>query len=135
MVNGRNRTADTVLYEKNIGDKSYYVVQAVPNTKAKTLYVVTAFIGKEGYKKKAPQLINVEHLDATPDNGSANTSVNSIAQNPASVNRKNLIPQKTAADGRTKSPNVSKNAFDEAVQRMYERMEKEAGRPPRGGVD
>ena len=126
MVNGRNRTADTVLYEKNIGDKSYYVVQAVPNTKAKTLYVVTAFIGKEGYKKEAPQLINVEHLDATPDNGSANTSVNSIAQNPASVNRKNSISQKTAADGRTKSPEVPENAFDAAVRRMNERMAKEA---------
>ena len=58
MVNGRNKTADTVLYEKKIGEKSYYVVQAVPDTKAKTLHIVTAFIGKSGYKKEAPQLIN-----------------------------------------------------------------------------
>lgn len=36
--NGKNRPAPTVLYEKSIGDKSYYVVQAVPDTKAKILY-------------------------------------------------------------------------------------------------
>ena len=54
MEKGRNKTAKTVLYEKSIGEKSYYVVQAVPNTKSKTLYVVTAFIGKRGYKKKTP---------------------------------------------------------------------------------
>ena len=53
---GRNKTADTILYEKNIGTKSYYVVQAVADTKAKTLCIVTAFIGIEGYKKEAPQL-------------------------------------------------------------------------------
>lgn len=52
MVNGKNRTVNTILYEKNIGEKSYYVVQAIPNTNAKTLYIVTAFIGKKGYKKE-----------------------------------------------------------------------------------
>lgn len=52
MVNGKNRTVDTILYEKSIGEKSYYVVQAVPDTNAKTLYIVTAFIGKKGYKKE-----------------------------------------------------------------------------------
>lgn len=43
---------ETVLYEKVIGEKSYYVVQAVVDTKKKTLYIVTAFIRKSGYKKK-----------------------------------------------------------------------------------
>ena len=80
MVNGRNRTADTVLYEKAIGEKAYYVVQAVPNTKAKTLYIVTAFIGKKGYKKEASQLINAKSPDATSEIGSADTSNNIISQ-------------------------------------------------------
>ena len=52
MVNGKNKTADTVLYEKRIGEKSYYVVQAIPDTKVKTLYIVTVFIGKKDIKKK-----------------------------------------------------------------------------------
>lgn len=81
MRDGRNRTADTVLYEKQIGDKSYYVVQAVPDTKAKTLYIVTAFIGKSGYKKEASQLINAKSSDVTAKTGSANASIDSIRNN------------------------------------------------------
>ena len=96
MANGKNKTADTVLYEKNIGEKSYYVVQAVPDTKAKTLYIVTAFIGKEGHKKEAPQLINVVHLDATSKNGSANASNVSIPHYEDSVNRKNSLSEKNS---------------------------------------
>ena len=81
MRDGRNRTADTVLYEKQIGDKSYYVVQAVPDTKAKTLYIVTAFIGRSGYKKEASQLINAKSSDVTVKTGSANASIDSIRNN------------------------------------------------------
>ena len=81
MRDGRNRTADTVLYEKQIGDKSYYVVQAVPDTKAKTLYIVTAFIGRRGYKKEASQLINAKSSDVTVKTGSANASIDSIRNN------------------------------------------------------
>ena len=88
MVNGRNRTVDTVLYEKNIGTKSYYVVQAIPDTKAKTLYIVTAFIGKEGYKKEASQLINAKSLDVTAKPGSANASTDIISQPSDSVKKK-----------------------------------------------
>lgn len=88
MVNGKNKTVDTVLYEKNIGAKSYYVVQAVPDTNAKTLYIVTAFIGKKGYKKEAPQLINAKSLDVTAKTGSADASANSVAQSPNFVKRK-----------------------------------------------
>lgn len=88
MVNGRNRTVDTVLYEKDIGAKSYYVVQAVPDTNAKTLYIVTAFIGKKGYKKEAPQLINAKSLDVTAKTGSADASAKIISQDSDSVKRK-----------------------------------------------
>lgn len=86
MKNGNNKTVDTVLYEKRIGENSYYVIQAVPDTKAKTLYVVTAFIGKPGYKKEASQLINEKNLDATSKNGSVNASKSSISQSEENVN-------------------------------------------------
>lgn len=88
MRNGRNRTADTVLYEKKIGTKSYYVVQAVPDTKAKTLYIVTAFIGNSGYKKEAPQLINANGPDATAKTGSVNASMDNIRNDGEIVNKK-----------------------------------------------
>lgn len=87
MKNGYNRTAQTVLYEKEIGDKSYYVVQAVPDTQAKTLYIVSAFIGEKGYKKSgASQLIDVKNPDATSNNGSVVTPVNSISENSKKIN-------------------------------------------------
>lgn len=125
MSNGRNRTANTVLYEKNIGEKSYYVVQAVPDTKAKTLYVVTAFIGKEGYKKEAPQLINAESLDATSENGSANTSIGSISQPSDSVNSKFSISKEKSSD--TAYLAAVERGDMETAQRMVDEAAKKAG--------
>ena len=55
---GRNRTADTVVYAKGIGEKTYYAVQAVPDTKAQTLYIVTAYIGAN--KTGVSQLIDAK---------------------------------------------------------------------------
>ena len=86
MKDGKNRTAPSVLYEKEIGRKSYYVVQAVPDTKAKTLYIVSAFIGKKGYKKGASQLIDTLSPDVTSKNGSVVTPNNSIPQDSEIVN-------------------------------------------------
>ena len=82
VKNGKSKTADTVLYEKVIGEKSYYVVQATPDTKAKTLFVVTAFIGKSGYKnkKEAPQLANTQSPGVTSEIDSVVTSNNNIPQ-------------------------------------------------------
>ena len=85
--NGRMKPADTVLYEKQNGDGSYYVVQAVPDTKKKTLYVVTAFIGKSGYKNtEAPQSTNANSPGATPAADSAVASNNSISDPAVGVN-------------------------------------------------
>lgn len=81
IENGKTRGAKTVLYEKSIGEKSYYVVQAVPDTKAKTLFVVATFIGEKGYKKGAPQFTNADSLGATSEIGTANASNRSIPQN------------------------------------------------------
>ena len=105
MSNGRNKLADTILYEKSIGEKSYYVVQAVADTKAKTLYVVSAFIGNEGYKKEASQLINANSLDVTSKNGSANASINSISQPDAKINHsvKKSFPSDEKLSSRSQS--------------------------------
>ena len=88
IKNGQTTWSDTVLYEKGIGGKSYYVVQAVPDTNAKTLYIVTAFIGKEGYKKEASQFIDVKNPDVTPKSEIVNTSTQIISQSDDSVKRK-----------------------------------------------
>ena len=44
--NGKHGNADTVVYSKKING-TYYVVEAVPNTSQKTLFIVTAYINKK----------------------------------------------------------------------------------------
>ncbi len=86
--NGKNKTSDTVLYEKRIGEKSYYVVEAVADTKAKALFIVTAFIGNQGYKRKGALQLNTapKNRAATSENDFAITPTDSISQTPDTVN-------------------------------------------------
>lgn len=117
MEKGHNRTAKTVLYEKRIGEKSYYVVQAVPITKAKKLFVVTAFIGEQGYKKEASQLINANSPDATTEYGSAILSNNTVPQNAQSVNNSDMQNNKKYSDAgeKAKTAGVSKENAQKTV--------------------
>ena len=114
MINGRNKTADTVLYEKDIGEKSYYIVQAVPDTKSKTLYIVSSFIGKQGYKKEVSQLIDENFPNATSETGSATPSVNII---PPTDEKINTSDEKNSNPLYDKDPpiadNVGKQSQDE----------------------
>ena len=112
--NGKMKPADTVLYEKQNGDGSYYVVQAVPDTNKKTLYIVTAFIGKSGYKNtEAPQSANANSPGATPEAESAVASNNIVHQTSPEVN-----------PNRTPSPDESVGAapsgFDPISHLQYE---------------
>ena len=95
MKNGFNRTADTVLLEKEIGEKSYYVVEAIAETKAKTVYIVSAFIGEKGYKKEAPQLTDAKRPSATSEVDSVVTSNKSITD---STEKSKGKVQKSAAE-------------------------------------
>ena len=82
--NGKTRLADTVLYSKKI-DGTYYVVEAVPITKNKTLRVVSAYINKKG----ASQVPDVPTPEVTSETPSANTPNKSIAESDAVVNNYN----------------------------------------------
>lgn len=78
--NGRSAQAQVVLFSKKI-DGTYYVAEAVPNTKRKTLFVTSAFIDQNGQKETGTsQLVNaqkspVETPEASsvsvPDSGSS----------------------------------------------------------------
>ena len=50
------------------------------------MYIVSAFIGKKGYKNKAVQLTDTNSPSATPKNGSATASKNSIPNSAENVN-------------------------------------------------
>lgn len=50
--NGYNSGSPTIKYSKKV-DGTYYVVEAVPDTKAKSLYVVSAYISKKNNQQAA----------------------------------------------------------------------------------
>lgn len=111
MENGYNRTAKTVLYEKVLGGNSYYVVQAVPDTKKKTLYIVSAFIGKSGYKKEAPQLIDAKSPNVTPKDGSVIASTNIISDKVEKINinsEKSVLKNEKSVKSLKLSPDAKK---------------------------
>lgn len=141
MRNGRNRTVDTVLYETRLADNSYYVVQAVPDTKKKTLYIVTAFMGEPGYKKNgsetapktgAPQSSNTTNPNATP--GAESVVTQSAPQSidtgsPAATPEiaAAVTPDSTIAGSRTKvNENLVKGGSDSGVSAVE-------GQSPEGG--
>ncbi len=81
--NGRIKKSKAILYSKKI-NCTYYLVQAVPNTKAKTLQIVTAFIDN---KKRVMQFtIDNNALGATSDNEITSTLSTSIRNNSQKVN-------------------------------------------------
>ena len=86
VINGTTQASLTVLYEKDLGEKSYYAIQAVPDTKAKTLFIVTSFIGKQGYKKEVSQFINAKSLDVTSEIEIATPSISIIPSTDEKIN-------------------------------------------------
>ena len=126
-VNGKNKPAKTVLYEKNIGEKSYYAVQAVADTKAKTLYVVSAFIGEQGYKKGTPQFTNAISPGATSENAAVDVPTNSVPQQGAEVKGNVRYSSRNNRDAEymelAKDPEKNRGR----LQKMVEDAAKEAG--------
>ena len=83
--NGKSRPANTVIYEKDIGAKSYYVVQTAVDTKKKTLYIVTAFIGEKGYKNGDTLSFDGKTPEATPKSATASSPSTNISDNAKNV--------------------------------------------------
>lgn len=85
--NGKAGLADTVRYIKAVNG-TYYVVEAVPNTKSKTTYIVSAYMSKNKEGTQYPA--NTKSPGETSEN--ANTvipSINtSVPQNGTGVNNK-----------------------------------------------
>ncbi len=79
--NGKTKNADTVVYSKKING-TFYVVEAVPMTKAKTLNIVSAYINK-----KAVQVSDENNPEETSKTPSAQTSRDSVPQNEGGVKR------------------------------------------------
>lgn len=130
MRNGKNRTADTVLYEKEIGGKSYYTVQAIADTKAKTLYVVSAFIGESGYKKGTPQFTNAKSLGATSETAAVDVPTGNVAQTGTNVKGENLESRRVSQEVRDaieeyrRQQDVQSKAYRQMYERQLEEVKK-----------
>lgn len=85
--NGKSRPADTVIYEKDIGAKSYYVVQTAVDTKKKKLYIVTAFIGEKGYKNGDTRYFDDKIPEVTPKSATASSPNTNIPTSSENVNK------------------------------------------------
>lgn len=84
--NSDQSPSQVIKYEKKI-DGTYYVVEAVPDSKGKKLQVISAYIG--GNKKAAPELMNMAgntapHLTSEPL--APSTASNSISKSSENVN-------------------------------------------------
>ena len=83
-----NVHAQTVVIKKKVNG-TYFVVEAVPDTKKKTLFVVSAYMSQNGQKETAPSLSgDAEAYRVTSDNATKSDAVsnNSIPENVAQVN-------------------------------------------------
>lgn len=85
---GKQVHSQTVLIKKKVNG-TYFVVEAVPDTKKKTLYVLSAYMNKNGQKETAPSLVgDAEAYRFTSETKAKSGTVpaNSIPQNGMEVN-------------------------------------------------
>ena len=85
---GKQVHSQTVLIKKKVNG-TYFVVEAVPDTKKKTLYVLSAYMNKNGQKETAPSLVgDAEAYRVTSETKAKSGTVpaNSIPQNGMEVN-------------------------------------------------
>lgn len=68
--NGHNRRAQTVLFKKKVNG-TYYVVEAAPVTKAKSLYVVSAYMDGTKKAEAIPHLLDAEASQPRPKTSNA----------------------------------------------------------------
>lgn len=84
---GRNAKAQTVVMKKKVNG-TYFVVEAVPDTQKKTLFVVSAYMNKNGQKETASSLSgDAKASRFTSDNATKSDTVlnDSILENNAGV--------------------------------------------------
>lgn len=68
--NGHNRRAQTVVFKKKVNG-TYYVVEAAPVTKAKSLYVVSTYMDGTKKAEAVPHLLDAEASQSRPKTSNA----------------------------------------------------------------
>lgn len=110
--NGRNRRARTVVFSKKVNG-TYYVVEAVPITKAKSTYIVSAYMSKTG----APRPTDEQSPVFTAKTENANAPVADNIPSSAENNNNNSDGLSAADRG---SLNTAYQNLQEQSSRFYD---------------
>jgi hypothetical protein len=104
---GRNAHAQTVVLKKKVNG-TYFVVEAVPDTNKKTVFITSAYMSKGGEQKAAASLSgDAEASRFTPENATKNTAVSEdVTQVSAEGQSTN---HKTYAQSEIASPSSNNN--------------------------
>lgn len=98
--NGKNRLADIVVYKKSV-DGMYYVVEAVPNTKSKTVFIVSAYMAKNKEAESLQSVRAKNDLTLTPNSAiTADSASKNIVSPDKIIVNKNLSTVNAEGCGR-----------------------------------
>lgn len=134
--NGRNRRARTVVFEKKVNG-TYYVVEAVPITKARRTYIVSAYMSKNGINNtEASRLADAVSPPAyTANTDNANTSVASTIPQDSEMRNKNVATGAAAA-GELDTPfSQWRDSTDAPLHEMGEKATRYLGVPTQDRVN
>lgn len=115
---GKQVHAQTVLIKKKVNG-TYFVVEAVPDTKKKTLYVVSAYMSKNGQQKTASSLVgDAKAYRSTSENEAESNAVstgtnvptNIVANNGQNVNS-NLSGTHAVSQGQIQGTGAAERGF------------------------
>ena len=116
---GRNAKAQTVVMKKKVNG-TYFVVEAVPDTQKKTLFVISAYMNKNGQKETAPSLSgDAEASRFTSDNATKSGTVfnNSVAENNAGVKGTGAAEQNFSGEGNDNTVGAKESQFKHEVKK------------------
>lgn len=134
--NGKTASADTVRYSKKVNG-TYYIVEAVPNTKAKTTFIVSAYMNKTGTQhpvldQNSPD-VNAQSANAAipasnggddarrlvPDQSGPNVNARSVdAEDPSST--ASSVAERSGAVKQTDANTFDADGVDRLVQHAVE---------------
>ena len=85
LKNGKNGKSDTIVFYKKV-DGKYYIVEAVPDTKSKKNYIVSAYTDASSIKKGDKHLTDVQAPAVTSKTKSVYSPESKVPFNETSVN-------------------------------------------------
>ena len=113
--NGKHANAQTVIFSKKVNG-TYFVVEAVPDTSTKTVYVASAYMKNE---KAAPSSADANAPRNTSENAATNTAESTIPSPAAGVNTGAGVTETGAEPGLTLPAPIGETEITETGGSSY----------------